>query len=109
MKEIILNIYLIIENGEVTNFKALSYDREGSDEEKIRFLKDNAEADFTKADDFDAPCDNKGNLMSYNRFSKLEKQGMHFTLFERIFKTFNVPENPLICVTPIVDGEYYGE
>jgi hypothetical protein len=47
--------------------------------------------------------------MSYSRFAKLEKQGMHFSLFEEIFTKYKVPDKPLICVTPIVDGEFYGE
>jgi hypothetical protein len=32
---------------------------------------------------------------------------MHFRLFEEIFSKFNLPEKPLICVTPVVDGEIY--
>jgi hypothetical protein len=28
-------------------------------------------------------------------------------LFEEIFTKFQVPEHPLICVTPVVDGEIY--
>lgn len=43
--------------------------------------------------------------MSYSKFAKLEKQGMQYKLFEEIFLRFNVPENPLVCVTPVVDGE----
>jgi hypothetical protein len=30
---------------------------------------------------------------------------MHFQLFEEIFSHFDVPEHPLICVTPVVDGK----
>ena len=51
--------------------------------------------------------DRKEKYMSYNRLHKFEKRGMHFQLFEEIFSKFNVPEHPLICVTPVVDGEIY--
>jgi len=43
--------------------------------------------------------------MNYNKFHKLEKRGMHFQLFEEIFSKFQIPEHPLICVTPVVDDE----
>jgi hypothetical protein len=92
MNEIILNIYLIINNGIVEEFRAYSYEMEGGDDRKINFLKGRAKEDFPKA-------------ISYNKFHKFEKRGMHMQLFEEIFQRFGVPENPLICVTPVVDGE----
>lgn len=109
MLETILNIYLVIENDLVTGFKAKTYQQEGTDEEKIDFLKRNAKNDFESALFFDSPIDKHGRFMSYKRFAKLEKQGMHYRLFEEIFSEFDVPDKPLVCVTPIVDGEFYGE
>jgi hypothetical protein len=43
--------------------------------------------------------------MPYRKFSKLEKRGRQFELFEEIFSSLNVPQNPLICVTPVLDGK----
>lgn len=105
MLEIILNIYLIIENGLVTSFKVKSYEMEGGDDSKIEFLKSRAREDYSSAYSFDAPRNKRGEFMKYNRFAKFEKQGMHFQLFEEIFSNFKVAENPLICVTPVVDGK----
>lgn len=107
MNEIILNIYLVINNNLVEEFRAIAYEREGGDDNKIEFLKSHAREDFLKAYRFDAPKDKQGKFMSYNRFYKFEKRGMHFQLFEEIFSSFKVPEHPLICVTPVVDGEIY--
>jgi hypothetical protein len=107
MNETILNIYLVINNGQVVEFRAVSYEMEGGDDRKIEFLKSKAREDFEKAYKFEAPTDKQGKYMSYNRFHKFEKRGMHFQLFEEIFSKFNVPENPLVCVTPVVDGEIY--
>jgi len=107
MEEIILNIYLIINKGLVEGFRAVAYTREGGDDNKIKFLKSRVKEDFESAYRFDSPVDEKGNFMSYKRFHKFEKRGMHFQLFEEIFTKFDVPEHPLICVTPIVDGEIY--
>lgn len=109
MNETIVNIYLIIDDGLVTGFKAKAYEQTGSDNEKISYLKQNAKQDYDSAYVFDAPIDKLGKFMPYNRFAKFEKQGLHYKLFEEIFTEFNVPDKPLICVTPIVDGEFYGE
>ena len=105
MNEIILNIYLIINNNIVEEFRAVAYEREGGDDNKIKFLKSRAKDDFDSAYRFDAPTDKYGKFMNYNRFSKLEKRGMQFQLFEEIFSNFNLPEKPLICVTPVLDGK----
>ncbi len=105
MNEVILNIYLIINDGLVVEFKAISYQIEGGDDYKINFLKKNAEADFSRAYHFDAPTDRNGKFMPYNKFAKLEKRGRQFELFEEIFSSFDIPEKPLICVTPVVDGK----
>lgn len=107
--EVILNIYLIIENGMVVGFKAKSYKQEGDDYDKIQFLKERAAGDFESAVKFDAPQNERGKFMKYSMFAKFEKQGMHFQLFEEIFRTCGVPENPLICVTPVVDGEVFNQ
>ncbi|GAB4285724.1 MAG: hypothetical protein Kow0098_00060 [Ignavibacteriaceae bacterium] len=105
MNEIILNIYLVINDGFVVGFRAIGYEREGGDENKISFLKSKAREDFTKAYHFDAPRDKHGRFMKYTRFARLESTGRQFELFEEIFSNFNVPDKPLICVTPVVDGK----
>jgi len=109
MNEIILNIYLVINSGLVEAFKVVSYEMEGGDDRKIEFLKSLAKEDYPKAIVFDAPTDKNEKFMEYAKFHKLEKRGMHFQLFEEIFQRFGVAENPLICVTPFVDGEIYSE
>lgn len=109
MNEIILNIYLLINNDLVIEFRAVSYEREGGDDNKIKFLKSRVREDFTKAFKFDAPQDKNGKFMSYKKFHKLEKRGLQFQLFEEIFERFGVPQNPLVCVTPVVNGEIYAE
>ncbi|MEN8191272.1 MAG: hypothetical protein ABFS12_00565 [Bacteroidota bacterium] len=105
LSETILNIYIVIENDFVIKFKAKAYESDEGDNEKIKFLKSRVKTDFNSAYGFDAPQNEKGEFMTYSKFSKLEKRGMQFQLFEEMFSSFNVPENPLICVTPVVDGE----
>ena len=105
MSEKILNLYLVIDNGIIEEFRACSYEVAGSDEEKISFLKKNAANDFLSSFKFDPPVSNSGKQMKYKQFSRLEKQGKQFLLFEEIFQKFQVPDSPLICLTPVVDGE----
>jgi len=105
MNEIILNIYLIINKGIVEEFRAIGYEMEGGDDNKIKFLKSKAVEDFPKAYHFNAASNSRGKFMPYNKFYKLEKKGRHFELFEEIFTNLKVPQNPLICVTPVVDGK----
>jgi hypothetical protein len=105
MNETILNIYLIINNDYVVEFRAIAYEKDGGDDAKISFLKSKVCEDFPKSYHFNAPSSKTGRFMKYNKFAKLEERGMHFQLFEEIFSTFNVPEKPLICVTPVVDGQ----
>lgn len=109
MLETILNIYLIIDKNFVTAFKCKAYEHEGTDEAKIKYLKEHAKEDFTSSYHFDAPQNKDGEFMSYKKFSKIESQGLQYKLFEEIFRKFSVPEKPLICVTPVVDGEVWAK
>ncbi|AFN73421.1 hypothetical protein MROS_0177 [Melioribacter roseus P3M-2] len=105
MKETILNIYVEIENKDVVGFKAISYEVEGSDADKINFLKRQAKSDYMRAVRFEAPVNEKGEFISYRKFSRLESKGYHYKLYEEIFDYFETPDNPLICVTPVLDGK----
>ena len=48
MNETILNIYLIIENGYVVEYRANAYETGGDDEDKIKYLKKNVKVGFYK-------------------------------------------------------------
>lgn len=109
MIETILNIYLIIENGFVIEFRANAYEIGGDDEDKIKYLKKRVEVDFSMAYKFDAPSDKYGRFMKYHKFAKLEDRGKHPDLYSEIFEKFNISERPLICVTPVVNGKIMSE
>ena len=105
MNETILNIYVIIENGYVIEYRANAYETDGDDEDKIKYLKKRVKEDYSKAYKFNAPSDKYGRFMKYNKFAKLEDRGKHPHLYEEIFDQFNISERPLICVTPVVGGK----
>lgn len=104
MFEKIANIWLVINDNFVVGFRALAYEMEGGDDNKIAFLKEQAKKDYNSSYHFEAPQNKKGEYLKYNKFAKLEKQGMQFQLFEEIFEKFELPQNPIICVTPVVNG-----
>lgn len=104
-KEKIINIYVIIKNREVVQFKACAYETEGTDRDKIEFLQSKVREDFENAETFNAPVSPAGSFMSYDKFSKLEERGMQKELYSNIFNEYDLPENPLILVTPVVDGK----
>lgn len=105
MKEKILNLYLVINKNFITELRASSYEMDGNDEEKIAFLKSKVEEDFAKSYIFEAPKNKKGVFLTYNKFYKLEKTGKQFSVFEEVFERFEVPDAPLVCLTPVVDGK----
>jgi hypothetical protein len=105
MNETILNIYVIIENGYVIEYRANAYETDGDDEDKIKYLKKRVKEDYSKAYKFNAPSDKYGRFMKYHKFAKLEDRGKHPDLYEEIFNQFNISERPLVCVTPVVDGK----
>ncbi len=107
MRETVINIFLIIKNNYVVEFKAFKHQVEGDDYEKIDYLKSRVRQDYPLAESFPAPQNILGQFMRYSKFYRLEEQGMHYQLFEEIFQEFNAPENPLICVTPVVNGEIW--
>ncbi len=109
MEETILNIFLVIENNKVTDIAAKEYSHKGSDDEKIEFLKTMAKVDFETAEHFGAPANKLGKFMSYRKFHKLEKRGLHYRLFESIFFHYGLGDAPLVCVTPVVDGKVLSE
>lgn len=105
MFEKLANIWLVINDDYVVEFRAACYEMEGGDDNKIAFLKSRAKEDYASAFHFEAPKNNKNEFMRYRKFSSLEKHGMQYQLFEEIFEKFELPDRPLICVTPVVDGK----
>ncbi len=82
----------------------MSYSADGTDEEKVSFLRSRAAEDHLLAKEFGAPSDKDGKYMTWKSYEKLRKRNMEIQFFEEIFREFNVPKEPLILVTPVIDG-----
>lgn len=108
MFEDIYSIYLYIEPGEtVKQFSILKHDVEGSDQDKAKFLQENAKKDFSMdLKRFSVKDTYKMKYLTYTKIRNLFINGMHIPLFETGFKYFkSLNRNPLCSLTCVVDGK----
>ncbi|MBU1100009.1 MAG: hypothetical protein KKA84_06355 [Bacteroidetes bacterium] len=101
--EKIINIYLIIRKGIIEELAAKEYELQGSDEEKISYLESVAETGLISAEKFNSPTNESGEKISYKIFQKFEKQGIHFNLFEEIFRYYDLGDTPLVGINPVIE------
>lgn len=119
MTERIFNLYLFIQSrpassGIIQELGAMVHEHSGTDAEKIAFLQSQAKADLTEAQRFAVPeryvlvtanSEATQSGLDYRGYERLVQGGRHLELFEEIFKAMNAPADPVICITPVVDGK----
>lgn len=99
MKEVIYNFYLLINKGVVTNLGHILYEQDGTDEEKLAFLKIVASRDYKKSTTTKAPPG-----LTLEKFNSMCRLGTQLCLFEYILKVHGSAA-PMAIVTCVVDGE----
>lgn len=85
-----------------------TYNIDGPDYEKISFLKSRVEFDYNESQRFKIPnkyLHDGASKLPYKRFIAMQRQGVHLDLFEEIFNHFDSPSDPLLIITPIIDGK----
>lgn len=98
-KEKIFNLFILYDDKErVLFFGHVVYEKEGSDECKLKFLKKRAEVDFRIAKLERAPIGM--TLDTVNAHARLAQV---YKLFSHVFAEHPVNQ-PLCCVTPVVNG-----
>jgi len=108
MKEKIFNCFLYTDGTEISQLGVVAHEMDGSDEEKMEFLRSSVHNDFLIA--------NIANIRScligtsegkfkYSSYVALQRAGRSLEVFEEFFAQYNAPANPLCCITPIIDGE----
>ena len=118
MNEKIFNLYLFMQSGSalpnlIRELGAVAYDRDGTDDAKLAFLQEHAEDDLKAARRF--PLPERYTLVSastaatqtglaYSGYEKLVQSGRYLEVFEEVFQAMDGPADPLICITPVVDG-----
>ncbi len=86
---------------------------DGSDREKLAFLQRQVKHDLPGAVRFTMPNryqlafpdGTTGTGIQYHNYQRLVMMQQHLDLFEEIFTHFGASDNPLMCITPIVDDK----
>jgi hypothetical protein len=114
MKERVFNLFLFCTDDIIRQLGAICHEISGSDEEKLAFLQSRVSTDFPTAKRYPVPdryvlvlpgSPGRPGLLRYQTFRELASVGKQIELFEEIFEDQGAPRNPMMCVTPIVDGQ----
>ena len=114
MKERIFNLFLIISDDIIREIGAVCYEQSGSDAQKLVFLQSKVIEDLEKAKRYPVPnryvlvSEKKPGipgLIRYKSYLDLAITGDQLEFFEEVFADLKAPQNPLMCITPIVDGK----
>lgn len=113
MQERIFNLYLYITGVVINELGVLSYEMDGTDQTKLSFLQSHSLLDYQQAKHYPLPnryrrydveTGTETTGLAYDRYQQLSRMGRNLELFEEIFEELGAPSDPLICITPIVDG-----
>lgn len=112
MTEKIINIFPIFEGQILTCIGFRVHEVDGTDEEKIEFLKSKIDSDVKEMavtllpDNFTVKLPDGTTVpgLTLERYNGLLHNGTDGILYEGIFQAFDFPSNPLQVATPIVDG-----
>lgn len=113
MNERLFNLFVFVDDGIIRELGAATHDRAGTDQEKLKFLQAQVSTDFSATRRFPVPsryilvkpgaADDAG--LQYRAFQALTQSGRHLEVFEEVFAALEGPDNPLFCITPVVNGE----
>jgi len=113
MMEKIINIFPIFEGQILTCIGFRVHEIDGTDEQKIEFLKSRMEEDVKEmaiallSEKFTIKLPDGTTVpgLTLERYNTLLYNGTESILYEGIFQAFGFPENPLQISTPFVDGK----
>lgn len=117
MRETVYNLFVLISHdGLVRSLGAVAHEFGGSDEAKLRMLQAAVEEDISAAQVFPVPIrfmtiverrgevDSIEGAISFDHYSERLRDGSHFDLFEELLEAIGAPPDPLVCITPVLDG-----
>ena len=97
--ESIFNLFMIFEHGVASHYRACSHFVEGSDEEKLAFIRARVETDYQSAREFALQRN-----FTPEQWRAATRFGDELEYFEAAFVEFKAGPYPLYCLTPVVDG-----
>jgi hypothetical protein len=117
VRETIYNLFLVIEHdGLVRSLGVVGHECGGGDEGKYRLLQGAVEEDIPAARIFPVPkrfvtfveggreLESVEGSISFAHYETLLRDGAHLDLFEELLEVVDAPPDPLVCITPVVDG-----
>lgn len=108
MKERIFNLFYFVQAEIIKELGVVVHGVDGSDSEKLAFLRDAVNDDYRMCDRSAVPlkfCDSlENNRFKFSSYMALSRLGRHLEVFEDIFCRYNAATAPLCCVTAIIDG-----
>ncbi len=112
MTEKIFNIYIFGKSDRITEIGIVAHNLDGSDDEKMKFLRDHVISDLDEAARFPLPEgfevieDNEiESALAYDLFREMILNGSYMHVLEPVLATLNAPVKPLMCITYVVDGQ----
>lgn len=108
MKEKIFNCFIYTDGEIISQLGVAVHEMDGSDEEKIAFLKNSVSSDCLIADIANVRSCSIGTsdgIFKYSSYMALVRAGRSMEVFEQFFTRHDGPKNPLFCITSIVNGK----
>lgn len=109
MKETVYNIFIFSKDGiHITHTGIVPHQLDNDDDYKLEFLLKNLEIDLASCRSFHpihpSVLDSDGKL-SLTRYNSNMRVNNSLTPFEIALANHNAPQNPLVIVTPVIDGK----
>jgi len=116
VQETVYNLFVIVDGGFVRSLGVASHVCSGSDGAKLALLQERVGSDFRSARTFPVPARYKtattdaerrkvvSGTITFERYMTLSSDGNQLDIFEEVFRAIGAPPDPLVCITPVVDG-----
>jgi hypothetical protein len=99
LKEPAYSLFLYVDKTLITALGIAVHELDGSDAEKISALQKRVSQDYKTAKRHKVT-----KRFEWREYESLMRLGRQLEIFEEIFRDGNAPLNPLVVITPIVDG-----
>lgn len=97
--EHVFNIFVYFDKGSAIEYGACSHAIGGDDAEKIAYLRSRIEQDHRAARRYGF-----SRSFTIEEWRAVSRLGQCLTYFEEAFSCLGAPQEPLVCITPVVDG-----